>query len=105
VATFVFVNLVWVFFRSETITDSLNMFVELATSFGEQTLTITPLLILLITLGLFGQYLPGRLTQRSNDLIGAIPVPLAAIGVGIAMALVMLLTSGNGVSPFIYFQF
>lgn len=105
VATFVFVNLVWVFFRSETITDSLNMFIELATSFGEQTLTITPLLILLITLGLFGQYLPGRLTQRSNDLIGAIPVPLAAIGVGIAMALVMLLTSGNGVSPFIYFQF
>lgn len=103
--TFVFVNLVWVFFRSETIADSINMFVELTTSFGEQTLTVTPLVILIITLGLFGQYLPSRLTQRSNDLIGAIPVPLAAIGVGIAMALVMLLTSGNGVSPFIYFQF
>jgi D-alanyl-lipoteichoic acid acyltransferase DltB (MBOAT superfamily) len=104
-ATFVFVNLVWVFFRSETISDSLNMFFELGTSFGQQTLTITPLVMLLIALGLFGQYLPSKLTQRSNDLIGAIPVPLAAIGVGIAMALVMLLTSGNGVSPFIYFQF
>lgn len=103
--TFVFVNLVWVFFRSETISDALSIFEELATSFGQITLTASPLIALLITMGLFGQYLPAKLTQRSNDLIGAIPVPLAAIGVGIAMALVMLLTSGNGVSPFIYFQF
>jgi hypothetical protein len=60
---------------------------------------------LLIAFGLFGQYLPKRITKRSNDLIGAIPVPIAAIGVGVVIATVMLLTSGNGVSPFIYFQF
>ena len=103
--TFTFVNLVWVFFRSETINDALSIFAELFTSIDEATLTITPLVISLITMGLFGQYLPSKLTERSNDLIGAIPVPLAAIGVGIAAALVTLLTSGNGVSPFIYFQF
>jgi len=103
--TFIFVNLVWVFFRSESITDAFSIFTELATSFDQITLTVTPLVALLIVMGLFGQYLPKRLTERSNDLIGAIPVPLAAIGVGIAAALVMLLTSGTGVSPFIYFQF
>jgi alginate O-acetyltransferase complex protein AlgI len=103
--TFIFVNLVWVFFRSETLTDALSVFQELVTSFDEVTLTVTPLVVALIVLGLFGQYLPRRLTERSNDLIGAIPVPLAAIGVGIATAIVMLLTSGSGVSPFIYFQF
>jgi D-alanyl-lipoteichoic acid acyltransferase DltB (MBOAT superfamily) len=103
--TFIFVNLVWVFFRSETISDAFSMFSELFTSFNQSTITVTPLVILLIVMGLFGQYLPSKLTQRSNDLIGAIPVPLAAIGVGIAAALVMLLTSGTGLSPFIYFQF
>jgi alginate O-acetyltransferase complex protein AlgI len=103
--TFIFVNLVWVFFRSESITDAFSIFAELATSFDQITLTVTPLVALLIVMGLFGQYLPRRLTERSNDLIGVIPVPLAAIGVGIAAALVMLLTSGTGVSPFIYFQF
>jgi alginate O-acetyltransferase complex protein AlgI len=103
--TFIFVNLVWVFFRSEKLTDALSVFQELVTSFDEVTLTVTPLVVTLILLGLFGQYLPKRLTERSNDLIGAIPVPIAAIGVGIAAALVMLLTSGSGVSPFIYFQF
>ncbi|CAB4567607.1 unannotated protein [freshwater metagenome] len=103
--TFIFVNLVWIFFRSESITDALSMFSELFTSINQATITVTPLVIFLIAIGLFGQYLPSRLTQRSNDLIGAIPVPLAAIGVGIATALVMLLTSGTGVSPFIYFQF
>lgn len=105
VITFTFVNLVWIFFRSETITDALSLFSELFSSMNQATITVTPLVIFLIAIGLFGQYLPSRLTQRSNDLIGAIPVPLAAIGVGVATALVMLLTSGTGVSPFIYFQF
>ncbi len=103
--TFIFVNLVWIFFRSESIGDALSMFAELFTSVNQATITVTPLVIFLIAIGLFGQFLPSRLTQRSNDLIGVIPVPLAAIGVGIATALVMLLTSGTGVSPFIYFQF
>lgn len=103
--TFIFVNFVWIFFRSETITDALSMFGEMFSSVNQATLTVTPLVLFLIAIGLFGQFLPVKLTQRSNDLIGAIPVPLAAIGVGIATALVMLLTSGTGVSPFIYFQF
>ena len=103
--TFAFVNLAWVFFRSETVSDSLNLLKELVTSSAQSSVLTNPTIYLLIAFGLFGQYLPKRITKRSNDLIGAIPVPIAAIGVGVVIATVMLLTSGNGVSPFIYFQF
>ena len=103
--TFAFVNLAWVFFRSETVSDSLNLLKELYASSAQSSVLTNPTIYLLIAFGLFGQYLPKRITKRSNDLIGAIPVPIAAIGVGVVIATVMLLTSGNGVSPFIYFQF
>ena len=103
--TFAFVNLAWIFFRSETVSDSLNLLKELYTSSTQSSVLTNPTIYLLIAFGLFGQYLPKRIAKRSNDLIGAIPVPIAAIGVGVVIAIVMLLTSGNGVSPFIYFQF
>jgi alginate O-acetyltransferase complex protein AlgI len=101
--TFNLVCLAWVFFRA----DSLGTVRELGTRLLQSggTTSVTPLVVLLIGLGLGIQFVPRRPFLRFRETFARWgPLPQ-----GIVLASVLFVTaalvSGQGVAPFIYYRF
>ena len=103
VATFQFVCLGWVFFRSPTFVGATTMIRRLCTAWGPSPLVRWQIVV--VVLGAIGsQYVPGRIpdtVQRAFARLGAI-----AQGAVLATALLVITTLGpTGVAPFIYYRF
>ncbi|GAA5263704.1 alginate O-acetyltransferase complex protein AlgI [Acidiphilium sp. MT5] len=92
----------WIFFRAPSFHIGLEILHRL-TAPGPASLATMPVVVVLI-LGLFGQYLPRR--WRFGLEIEIARWPAALRGAGLAVALFIISVLGpTGVAPFIYFQF
>ena len=100
--TFNVVCLGWVFFRAPSLDDALEMLGQLVTP-GSATL-VTPVVVLLILVGIGFQYVPKDLGARVEVAVSRMrPVTL-----GLVLGLGLLVIDGfgpEGIAPFIYFQF
>jgi alginate O-acetyltransferase complex protein AlgI len=92
----------WVFFRSSSFAIAFSVFRRLAVP-GAATLATGPVLLVLL-LGLAGQFQPGRWRNAFETEMGRWPA--LALGAALACAISAIEILGpTGVAPFIYFQF
>jgi D-alanyl-lipoteichoic acid acyltransferase DltB (MBOAT superfamily) len=103
VATFHFVCLTWIFFRSSDL-DHAWAFLEGFARLDVAPSHVTPLTLLLILGTLVTQFLPADRLGRIETAVAR--VPLALQGALVGAAIVAIEACGPaGVAPFIYFQF
>jgi len=100
---FAFVTVGWVFFRAVDLPTALSYLVGIVTRWGVGDL-VTPLVLVVIVVGMVGQFVPRRLGDALEYRASQLPPVLLAVGVGLFLVLVNLL-GPVGVAPFIYFQF
>jgi D-alanyl-lipoteichoic acid acyltransferase DltB (MBOAT superfamily) len=102
IVTFNLVCLGWVFFRSDSFADALELIGRL---FAPGSLElVTPLAVVMIAGALGAQYLPSEPTARLR--IGFSRLAPALQGAALAVAMFVITTIGpQGVTPFIYFRF
>jgi len=93
----------WVFFRSPTFSIAATVFHQLTTSRGALTMATWPILLTL-TLGIFGQYLPKLWRRTAESTMSRLPIFASGIALALGIFLIELL-GPTGVAPFIYFQF
>ena len=92
----------WVFFRASSFANAFAVFARLAAP-AAATLATGPVLIVLI-LGLGGQYAPPRWRNAFELELGRWPVLLRGAAFAAVLAAIEVL-GPSGVAPFIYFQF
>jgi D-alanyl-lipoteichoic acid acyltransferase DltB (MBOAT superfamily) len=103
VVTFHIVVLGWIFFRSQTFSEAIAFLGGLGRSQGA-LLTVTPMAIALIILGLATQALPERMLERVAARFAKLPALAAGVGLAAMMVGIEALRP-EGVAPFIYYQF
>jgi hypothetical protein len=92
----------WVFFRSSTFAIAFDVFSRLRVP-GPATLATGPVLLVLF-LGLAGQFMPPRWRNGFEVEMGRWPAVARGAAVAVAIAAIEIL-GPTGVAPFIYFQF
>jgi D-alanyl-lipoteichoic acid acyltransferase DltB (MBOAT superfamily) len=103
--TFHVVVLGWIFFRAPSFADAMTYLGGIATPFGgPPAFTASPLIVLLIALGLAIHATPQRWMADAATRIRAFPAPLVGIGLA-ALILVIDAMRFEGVAPFIYYRF
>ncbi|MDB5703603.1 MAG: O-acyl transferase [Sphingomonas bacterium] len=103
--TFHIVVLGWIFFRAASFADALAYLGGIATPFtGPSAFTASPLIVLLIALGLAIHATPRRWISDAAIGIRALPAPLVGVGLA-ALILVIDAMRFEGVAPFIYYRF
>lgn len=102
--TFHFVCLGWLFFRSETLDDAIDMFRQLFTSFLTPAPELNIVFIGVIIGALVAQTLSRTALERLQANISRLPLWIMALSFG-AWMLVIDQFGPEGVAPFIYFQF
>ncbi len=101
--TFLFTTLSWIVFRSASLETILVFFRSLG-NFGPQITLLSPLVLILLVLGLLMHAIPGSFRAACFDGYRLVPLPLK--GILFALFFVLLaIVSMSGVAPFIYFQF
>ena len=103
-ATFHFICLGWVFFRSETLSDAGALLGQLFTSFLSPAPNINAVFVGVVVCALFAQMLSRQTLANVQTQLANLPAWVVAIGFGIWM-LVVDQFGPEGVAPFIYFQF
>lgn len=102
-SVFHFVTLVWVFFKTQTLTDAGQYIWRLFTEWGS-TDVVTPLVVVVILAALVLHYLPPRVGHLFEWRVSQLP-PIVQ-GIGFALVLLACDVLGpQGVAPFLYFQF
>ena len=109
VATFLFVNVAWVFFRAPSVTaalDVLSAMIGLAPS-AVSTNHFQPFLAEAMTMILIGSVIVWGLPNSQEIAFhrGGIPRAARAIFTGVVIATVILLNNAGTPSPFLYFNF
>jgi D-alanyl-lipoteichoic acid acyltransferase DltB (MBOAT superfamily) len=104
VAVFHFVCLGWIFFRAEDFEVAWLYIRGLGAGWGEPLQQAQPFAAALIVVGLFGQFTPATLLERTAALFGRLPFWGQGALAGVAAAAVNAVGPA-GVAPFIYFQF
>ncbi len=106
--TFHIVCLGWIFFRAESFGSARAFLAGLtqwnAGPIAAEALTVTPLAVALILLGLAIQALPPRMVEGMGLRLARLP----AVGFALSLGAMMLLVEAmrpEGVAPFIYYQF
>ena len=100
--TFHLVCLGWVFFRAESFDRALEVLGRLV-SFGA-TDAVTPVVLLLLLVGIGVQYVPKRFGSDLEVTVSRLHP--AALGATLGVGLLLVDALGpQGVAPFIYFQF
>jgi len=101
--TFHIVVLGWIFFRASSFGDAIAY---LGGIFAPQvdTMTVTPLVVVLILFGLAIHALPWDAMQRAAERLRTLPAPAFALGLAATMLVVDAMRY-EGVAPFIYFRF
>lgn len=103
-ATFHFVCLGWVFFRSETLSDAGSLLSQLFGSFLSPAPDINAVFVGVVVCALFAQMLSRQALANAQTQLSRLPAWVLAVGFGIWM-LVVDQFGPEGVAPFIYFQF
>ncbi len=101
--TFHFVCIGWVFFRAPSFSYAFEYFRALGNVWVPVT-RLSPFIVLLIGIGLGMHFIPDSWRITARRLYRALPLPAQGLLAGIILTLVSAL-SGEGVAPFIYFQF
>ena len=103
-ATFSYVCLGWVFFRSDSMSTAFSMLGRLIFGWSTPTTLITPMVLFAIVGMLALQFVPHRPGMLIQDRISSLrPV---VMGVTFGLVLVVIASLGpQGVAPFIYFRF
>jgi len=103
-ATFAFVCVGWVFFRSDSVATAFTMLGRLLWGWTTPTTMVNPLVVGVIAGTLALQFVPPGIGEIWRSRISELkPVPM---GIGFATVLFLITTLGPlGVAPFIYFQF
>ncbi len=102
-ATFHVVCLAWIFFRAPDLDHAWSILGGLG-RIGTAPVLASPFILVLVAAGLAMQALPANWIERLERW--CTPLPLAAQGAMLAMAIVAIDRFGpSGVAPFIYFQF
>jgi D-alanyl-lipoteichoic acid acyltransferase DltB (MBOAT superfamily) len=102
VATFHFVCLGWVFFRSDSFATAWKMLLRLF-SWGPADL-VTPLLVAVVLGAILVQYVPKGLGLGVQRVFGRMAPAVQAVALGACLFAITVL-GPQGVAPFIYFQF
>jgi D-alanyl-lipoteichoic acid acyltransferase DltB (MBOAT superfamily) len=102
VVTFHFVCLGWVFFRSESIEDAIEVLGRIA--FGSGSVPVNPVVVLVIAAMLAAQFVPPARVERARETFAGwrLPTQVAALA---TVLLVVDVLGPDGVAPFIYFRF
>jgi alginate O-acetyltransferase complex protein AlgI len=103
VATFHFVLVTWVFFRSETFGQAWIMFSELATLTTHHA-NLHPMVLAVLGVGLGSHFVPDRWYLASQRAFARLPAPAQGIALFCAALTLRQMTSAETV-PFVYFQF
>ena len=103
-ATFHFICLGWVFFRSETLSDAGSLLGQLFGSFLSPTPEINSVFVGVVVCALFAQMISRQALANVQMQLSRLPVWTLAAGFGVWM-LVVDQFGPEGVAPFIYFQF
>lgn len=103
-ATFHFICLGWVFFRSETLSDAGALLSQLFSSFFSPAPEINSVFVGVVVCALFAQMLSRQALANVQTQLSRLPAWVLAAGFGIWM-LVVDQFGPEGVAPFIYFQF
>ena len=103
VLTFHVVTLGWIFFRAASFGDALAYLGGIVAP-ATGTVTVTPLIVLLIAFGLIIHALRWDSMTRFAERLRALPAPALAGGLVAAMLVVDAMRF-EGIAPFIYFRF
>jgi D-alanyl-lipoteichoic acid acyltransferase DltB (MBOAT superfamily) len=103
ILTFHIVTLAWIFFRSAEFADAMAYLNGIA-DLRAGPVTATPLMLLLIIVGLSLHYFPRDGVQRAAVWLRAVPAWRAAV-VSVAALVLLEAMRPDGVAPFIYYQF
>jgi hypothetical protein len=101
--TFHVIVLSWLFFRADSLSTIGEMLHRVWVGGG--TTTLSWLVVLIVVAGFVPQFLPRTPMLRGRDLfarLGAVPQGLVLATV---LALITFTVNGQGVAPFIYYQF
>ena len=102
-STFLFVTLGWLVFRASSL-ESVAVWFRSLGNFSREITLLSPVVIVLLVLGLAMHAIPSRVRARCHG--GWVALPLVARGAAIALFFAFLaVVSMSGVAPFIYFQF
>jgi alginate O-acetyltransferase complex protein AlgI len=104
ILTFHIVVIGWIFFRAETFAQASGFLGGLIGGTAATTLTVTPLAVALILLGLAMNATPPDLGQRIAVRLRAWPAPALGLAAGIVILIIDAMRF-EGVAPFIYYQF
>ena len=101
--TFHIVTLGWIFFRADTL-DQARIYLSGLARSDVMPLTVTPLAVALILIGLAIHFTPRHLAQGIAMRVRSLPAPVIGLGVGVLILLIDAMRF-EGVAPFIYYQF
>ncbi len=101
---FHFVCLAWIFFRAEDFTVASVFIAGLARGWHEPIQQAQPAMILLIGIGMAGQFLPPGLFERAGLALERRSCWELGAAAGLAIAAINAL-GPEGIAPFIYFRF
>jgi D-alanyl-lipoteichoic acid acyltransferase DltB (MBOAT superfamily) len=102
--TFNIVCLAWVFFRSQSVADAMEMLGRLVFGGGDGTGLVTPLVIVVVVLSVLSQLVPPKYPEQAERGFARLaPIAQALL---LAVGIVGIDALGpEGIAPFIYFQF
>jgi len=104
IGVFVFVTFAWVFFRSATFGAALSVLAQLFRGWGSIGAAVTPVLLLVIAVGIGVQYVPRSLYERVEAGFSVLN-PLVQGGL-LAVGFMLLDVLGpTGPASFLYFRF
>ena len=104
-ATFAFVSVAWVFFRSPDVGTALTVLSRLVVGWGTAATLVTPAVLLALVVAFSTQVTPPRLWDRIAIGFSRLPYWAQGIAFGVFLILIDTLVGQQGVAPFIYFQF
>jgi D-alanyl-lipoteichoic acid acyltransferase DltB (MBOAT superfamily) len=103
ILTFHIVTLAWIFFRSAEFGDAMA-YLEGIAALRSGAVTATPLMLLLIIVGMSFHYFPRDGVQRVAVWLREVPAWRAAV-LSVAALVLLEAMRPDGVAPFIYYQF
>jgi alginate O-acetyltransferase complex protein AlgI len=103
VATFHFVLVTWVFFRSDTFGQAWLMFAQLGTLTTYHP-NLPPMVLAVLGVGLCSHFVPERWYLASQRAFTRLPAPVQGVALFCAALTLRQMTSAEAV-PFVYFQF
>jgi alginate O-acetyltransferase complex protein AlgI len=101
--TFLFATVSWIVFRAQALDDVRLFFISLG-NFAIAPRLVSPIVGVLIALGLAMHAIPRSVSERCFSAWVAIPWPVKGVAIA-AFFVVLSVVSMSGVAPFIYFQF